>query len=67
MSNFSIFADYITDSVRPVKQNSSHSRVLLKNIFLSLFVYYAIIYHFLNFDRFILIQIFIYGEKIDSQ
>ena len=75
ISNFSKFIEYITDSVRPVQLKSRHlvgiiSKVFKKfhfnTLFLPLLLPFVIIYHSLSVDRFILIQNFIYGEKIDS-
>ena len=72
ISNASKFAEYITDSVRPVQQNSRHlvrivdkfeKKFNFNTLCLPLFLTYAIICHFLNFDRFVLILNFIYGEK----
>ena len=72
ISNFSKFADYITDNVRPVQQNSRHLVGIISKIWkkihsytlcLPIFYPFAIIYYFLNFDKFILIKNFIYGEK----
>ena len=72
ISNFSKFADYITDSVRLVWQNSrylvgiinkKHLKIDFNTLCLPIFIPYAIIYQFLNFDRFILLKSLIYGEK----
>ena len=71
IGNFSKFADCITDSVRPVQQYSRHLVGIIKHFFKChfntlchpIFLLYAIIDHFLNFDQFILIKNFIYGKE----
>ena len=68
ISNFSKFVEYI----RPVQQNSRHlvgiiDKINFNTLCPPIFLPYAIIYHFLNFYRFIFIKNFIYGKKIDRQ
>ena len=59
-SNMSKFSEYIIYSVRLVQRNLRHSTSIINKILFNapcppLFHPYAIIYYFLNFDRFILI------------